>query len=451
MLKYNDINKKYSYAELMELANIYANFGGYLDAQNDENNSNHQIFWVYLKDYFKENMNNIQFKYNNQKTFTNKMLLMNFIVKYSDYDLIPKELKDFSVALNLNNKDIEYFCNNTTILSHLEDKYTKDDIKRIVEFSQTKNNIISGSDDILSIYNEKPLFSTGFNKIDELFGGGMEFGTVTVLSGDNGSGKSNLAHQIFINNAVKQHNAHSYYPCLFSGELNKRMIQEWIAQTFTNPSDLECYNEVYHRPKREIIMTKIAPLMEKFYIMDLDLNYSITTILSQMQIAYLKGSKIFVIDNLLMIEDVERDVLQKQKNIVKVLKDFAKKNDVIVVLLAHNSKPTRGVGYKPSKHDISGSANITNLVDYVLILDRKYDIEGFPNIAVLSLLKNRPTGRTGEIGLSFEPRVRRYTTLSVNFDRETQQYSFDPNTMNLHKFIDTYYTNHNIQQQKLNM
>ena len=396
-------------------------------------------------------MNGIQFRYNDQKAFTNKMLLMNFIVKYSDYKLVPKELKDFAIALNVNNNDIEYFCNYTTILSHLEDKYTKDDIKRIIEFSQTKNNIISGSDDILSIYNEKPLFSTGFNKIDELFGGGMEFGTVTVLSGDNGSGKSNLAHQIFINNAVKQHNTHNYYPCLFSGELNKRMIQEWIAQTFTNESDLECYKNVYYRPKREIIMSKIAPLMEKFCMMDLDLNYSITTILSQMQIAYLKGSKIFIIDNLLMIEDVERDVLQKQKNIVKTLKDFAKKNDVIVVLLAHNSKPPKGSGYKPSKHDISGSANITNLVDYVLILDRKYDIEGLPNVAVLSLLKNRPTGQTGDIGLYFNPRIRRYTTLNVIFDKETHEYNFDTTTLNTKRFMDTYYINHNIQQQKLNM
>ena len=112
---------------------------------------------------------------------------------------------------------------------------------------------------------------------------------------------------------------------------------------------------------------------------------------------------------------------------------------MIVVLVAHNNKPPRGVSQKANKNDISGSANISDLADYVFMLERREDVEKVKNLAVLSLVKNRPYGFTGEVGLSYVPNRRRYLTLSVSFNKDTGKYNFKPDTLSRGKLFDSYY------------
>lgn len=438
-INYNEISNQYKSFDFMELPDIYMKFDTYLTIYNNDVNNNHATFWRFLKELYKSDFQ-IQKQYATEQLFVDKMLVMNFLVKYADSNKIHETLKLSAIRLVTTNNDIKLLCERTSLLAHLNGKYTMKDIKRIVEFVHSEIDSINGYKAMLDVYSDRVhTYKTGFNKIDKMLGNGVEFGSLVVLSGSNGSGKSNLVHQLFINNAVKQRDITDYRPAVFSGELSNRMLTTWIAQTFTNESDLEIYNEVFYRPKYEIFINKLMPLMSGFDIMNLKGNHNLSNLLSNMYNQLLKGSKVFVIDNLMKIDDNERDILQKQKNIVNSLKTFAQTYNVIVVLVAHNSKPPKGSAQKVSKHDVSGSANITDLADYVLMLDRREDIGDLKNLAVLSLVKNRPYGFTGEVGLSFVTKRRRYLTLSVEFNKDNNDYTFRKDTLSNSKLFDSYY------------
>lgn len=438
-INYNEISKQYTAQDFLELPDVYMKFDTYLSIYNNDVNNNHATFWAFLKDLYKSDLK-IQQRYATDKTFVDKMLVMNFLVKYADSNKIHEVLEPNAIRLVTTNDDIKLLCKYTSLLAHLEGKYTVNDIRRVVEFVHSEIDSINGYDAMMDVYSNKVnTYKTGFNQIDRMLGNGVEFGSLVVLSGSNGSGKSNLVHQLFINNAVKQRNLMDYRPAIFSGELSNQMLTTWIAQTFTNKDDLELYNEVFYRPKYEIFTNKLMPLMSGFDIMNLKGNNTLSNLLSNMYNQLIKGSKIFIIDNLMKIDDSERDILQKQKKIVNSLKTFAQTHNVIVVLVAHNNKPPRGVSQKANKNDISGSANISDLADYVFMLDRKEDSDELKNLAILSLVKNRPYGFTGEVGLVFIPKRRRYLTLSVDFNKDINDYSFRKDTLNRGKLFDSYY------------
>ena len=84
--------------------------------------------------------------------------------------------------------------------------------------------------------------------------------------------------------------------------------------------------------------------------------------------------KVFCIDNLMVTENDEKEELRNQTEIVKMLKSFAKKYNCIVHLVAHPRKSQNGYTGL-DKSDISGSANITNLADYVMLVQRIKDEE----------------------------------------------------------------------------
>ena len=121
------------------------------------------------------------------------------------------------------------------------------------------------------------------------------------------------------------------------------------------------------------------------------------------------GVKIFCLDNLMVIENEESDELKAQTKTVKRLKSFAKKYNAVVHLIAHPKKPQNGqVGL--GKFDVSGSANITNLADYVIIIERIKDEEDSTKDkhTVFTVDKDRYMGARLAIELLFDRDRRRF-------------------------------------------
>ena len=121
------------------------------------------------------------------------------------------------------------------------------------------------------------------------------------------------------------------------------------------------------------------------------------------------GVKVFCVDNLMVTENDEKEELRNQTEIVKKLKSFAKKYNCIVHLVAHPRKSQYGQD-NLSKSDISGSANITNLADYVMIVQRIKDDEN-PTIdkyTTLTIDKDRYMGGRIGIELLFNKDRRRF-------------------------------------------
>lgn len=234
---------------------------------------------------------------------------------------------------------------------------------------------------------EAETVKTGIDYIDEKLIG-MVFGSLNILSGRNGSGKSTILNQIYIAEAINQ----GYKTFLFSGELVGGNVKYWLLQTLANEEQFAEYTaKDGHKYKKVIMQAKekiVNDMKDRFFLYDSD-DYKIEAMIEKMTIlAKRYGVRVFVIDNLMTVESSLKDKYEAETDIVKRLKNFAKKYNALVHLVAH---PRKSMNDEIEKDDVAGSANITNLADYVTTISRAKDEEQEYD-AILKILKNRHTG-----------------------------------------------------------
>ena len=245
---------------------------------------------------------------------------------------------------------------------------------------------------------------------------GMVFGSLNVFSGRNGAGKSTILNQIYIGEAIRQ----GYKTFLFSGELVAGNVKEWLLRTLANENQLIEYtsknNKTYKRVSIQSKKDIVEKVKDKFFLYDSD-DYNINRVLEKMNVlATRHGVKVFVIDNLMTLEDDSIDEYKAQSNIVKKLKNFAKKYNAMVHLVAH---PRKSMNENINKDDVAGSANITNLADYVTTIERN-DKEDRTHDADLRILKNRHTGVNSKVELKFDNDRKRFYSSSEMLELKTE-------------------------------
>lgn len=209
-----------------------------------------------------------------------------------------------------------------------------------------------------------PRIKTGINEIDRLLLGLAEC-EVTLLSGGNASGKSSLLNTLICN--FLQQGAPS---ALFSGELPAHILKAWIQMVAAGKENLKLsqYGDgKYFVPNN--IAKRIDDWMDgKFFLFNNEYGNTWEEVFHDMKELLKAGVKVFILDNLMAldIDLLEGDKNNKQKNLILQLKDFAKANNVHIIIVAH---PRKSLAFL-RKADISGTADLTNAVDNVFIAHR---------------------------------------------------------------------------------
>lgn len=248
---------------------------------------------------------------------------------------------------------------------------------------------------------------------------GFVFPSLAVITGVNGSGKSTIVNQMCIAESIKN----GYSTFVYSGELSVAQFRYWLEHTMAGNEDIEIKinskGNQYPTVKKESSYLMRNHLKDKMYFYEKE-DVKASELLKKMEeVARREGVRVFIIDNLLTLdlECKENEEYTKQKEFVKKLKDFAKKFNSIVHLVAHPRK----VSGKISKEDVGGSGSITNLAHYVLGVHRvsEKEDEEVSHDCELLMLKDRHTG-TGykEYELLYSKNRRRFYKTNYELDRD---------------------------------
>ena len=277
-----------------------------------------------------------------------------------------------------------------------------------------------------------PRVKTGITELDARILGLAEC-EVSLFSGGNASGKSTLLNTLICNFLEQK-----WPTALWTGELPAQIQKAWIQMVAAGKDNL-CISRFgdgkYYVPNH--IGERIDRWMDEqgFFLFNNDYGNTWAEIFHDMKELADSGVKMFILDNLfsLDIDLLEGDKNNKQKELIIQIKDFAKKNHVHVILVAHPRKTSAFL----RKNDISGTSDLTNAVDNVFIVHRvsqdffkagaefygQGEIQRYQDFGnVIEVCKNRMYGVCDVlVGMQYEIESRRFK----NYAHECIHYGWE--------------------------
>lgn len=206
---------------------------------------------------------------------------------------------------------------------------------------------------------------TGYKELDKKIIG-LLMGDVTVLSGLSGSGKTSWIDCVVLN-AVQR----GYKVGIWSGELQDFRFQSWIDQISAGKNYVckkEGYENYYYTPKN--IANQINKWLEgKLFLYNNNYGSKWQQLFADIKtLVENEGTQLVVLDNLmaLQIDSYDGDKYTQQTRFINDLKEYAKAKNIHVILVCH---PRKEGGFL-RKESISGTADLTNLADSVIIIHR---------------------------------------------------------------------------------
>lgn len=249
---------------------------------------------------------------------------------------------------------------------------------------------------------DRQFIRTGINLLDYRMKG-LEKGSLSLVSGLRGGGKSTLINGWMLNAINDGHTVVCY-----SGELSDRNMMRWMflqaaGKAYTVAS--QQYDNTYYTEKETDLA--IARWMgDKFWLYNnvYGNNYQKVYDLIRKQVEE-KHADFVIIDNIMSLDldTGNRDKWDAQTQFIWQLKDLAKISFAHVLFVAH---PRKAAGFL-RLDDVSGSGNIGNIVDNAFIVHRNNDDfrnktkieykrsddwEGYSGSNVIEVCKNRDSG-----------------------------------------------------------
>lgn len=271
--------------------------------------------------------------------------------------------------------------------------------------------------------------TTGLKAIDDelmrLF-----FGTLTIVSGQPGSGKSSLLTQLACNSLDNDIGT-----WLFSGELPNGVEKSWFNYIFAGPHNITDAISRRGNPYKKISTTTLAEINKtykgRWHIYRDDYDNTLDKLIASMTDTVRKyGARCLILDNFMCIDtETSEEELRSQTDTIKKLIEFAKKYQVAVILVCHPRKMDAGTNV--GIYDIAGTSNIVNLAHRTIGLRRVTDAER-ENAAkysekrrqllkydvIVTIVKDRMFGRQNiDVGLYYDPASRRFFSDMDEYDR----------------------------------
>ena len=296
-------------------------------------------------------------------------------------------------------------------------KYGKEAITRAIENAQIQEiKYVKRLADVEYInLNDLPKIKTGIRAFDKLCGG-LLLGHVILLSGKRGEGKSTLASQIVAEALEQEKNVF-----LYSGEMPAYQVKNWLNLQIAGNEHIITKTDEYGVERAYLSSGTIEKINawyhDRAYIFDnsaVDDEFSgLLDTITEAICRY--GIQLVCIDNLMTALDCDAksDLYRQQSNFVKSLQKMAQRYNVAVILVAHPKKSNSDF----DNDTVSGSADITNAVSFVLNYERDKKQEGQGRLMVT---KNRINGalivKDDAIQLYYGKKSKRIVENS-NFDK----------------------------------
>lgn len=276
------------------------------------------------------------------------------------------------------------------------------------------------------------VWKTGFGSLDPLIGGGMRAGSLILLAGPQGLGKSTLALQVARNNAAAgrpviyfsyEHDAEDLTQKLIAMEAGELDDSDQVrVNSIRSIFDDLWVSSLEHRlesvPAGVEALAKVSHYSEMLFV---HRSTGTRTDLSAIEAAIeavreLSGTTpLVIVDYLQKVKTSHEDEESSTTQIVEGLKDLAIDISAPVLAIAAAEKEALRSGKRMRANDLRGSSALAYEADVVLVLNNKFDIvarhhltydlgnaERFREYAVLTVEKNR-FGRDGAV-LQFRTR-----------------------------------------------
>ncbi|MEN3973096.1 toprim domain-containing protein [Sphingomicrobium sp. XHP0235] len=228
-------------------------------------------------------------------------------------------------------------------------------------------------------------------------------GTLTVFTGYANMGKSTVLNTIIANAVSKGVSC-----CVAAFEtLPKPILVDGIAKAL-----LGCSNLDYERhPHRDTARRRVHDFVGIITnALDEEMEMDLETYLDTCRIAAVRdGARLFVLDPWNELEHKrERDETQTEYigRAIRRIKAFARRYNVAFWIVAHPTKPMKGVNSIPSLYDVSDSANWSNKADYGLVYHRPDKTVNEATLAVVKVRMGLP-GECGAVKVKFDVRENR--------------------------------------------
>lgn len=256
---------------------------------------------------------------------------------------------------------------------------------------------------------------TGFTDFDN-FSGGLQPSDLNVIAATTSQGKTTLALTMAYNMAVQS----STDVGIFSLEMSMLQI---TARLIGMDTEIPSKNILAGNVTFAELNKKLGAITNNKIHIDPTRDTKLESIISKMRYFIARfGCKVFVVDYLQMITNYVKGQTTEQNvaDICRVLKSFAKENNVCIVLLCQLNRGEGG-NPAPKMSRLRGSGQIEEAADNVLLLFRPdyYNINTFEDgtdalgKAELILDKGRNIG-TARFRLEFIPQIPTFTNIPTN-------------------------------------